>query len=256
MIRKSLIFKLGFPLFLLLLNAQFAHSQEKEEEENSLKELIQEFPFTETVYLQDQNEIQQILFYSHAKNENIGNSLGYKIEYGLTDWFQLTAGYAYNHWKTDDYSYDDGWLKSGLKMSLFNNSKNAGAIAVEAEFPINKPNIETEEEFNPSYTPMLIYARDFNQIQIHANAGAEITKDQTEWVYNLAAVYGDGNVHPLLELNARDEEEFNWFAGTGVVLNNENGWELVAGARHGIDNSHWNAILDIIYEFTPGKTEN
>lgn len=55
MIRKSLALKLSFFLCLFFLNIQFAKSQEKEGEENSLKELIQEFPFTETVYLQDKN---------------------------------------------------------------------------------------------------------------------------------------------------------------------------------------------------------
>ncbi|MGA8852873.1 MAG: hypothetical protein WB492_01715 [Christiangramia sp.] len=62
--------------FLPLLLSSIAQSEENEEEENSLEELIQEFPFSTTVYLQDQNEIQQTLFAGHAENESIGNSLG------------------------------------------------------------------------------------------------------------------------------------------------------------------------------------
>lgn len=217
--------------------------------------MIQEFPFSETFYMQDKKEIQQILFIGHSENENIGNSLGYEIEYGITDWFQISAGYTHNHWKTEELSYKTGWLETGAKVSLFNNSKNGAAIAFEAEFPVNKPDVETEEEFSPSYSPMFLYARDFNKLQIHANAGAEIQKDQTEWVYNLAAVYGYGHLHPLLEINAVDEEKFNWYAGTGLVFNNESGWELVAGARHGIENKRWNAVVDLIYEFTAGKSD-
>ena len=44
-----------------------AQTEQNEEEENSIEELIQEFPFSTTVYLQDQNEIQQTLFAGHQK---------------------------------------------------------------------------------------------------------------------------------------------------------------------------------------------
>lgn len=189
------------------------------------------------------------------ENERIGNSLGYEIEYGITDKFQISAGYTYDHWKSDDISYHDGWFEAGVKYGILNTSKQALALALEAEFPVDKPDVETEyAEFQTAYAPMLIYARDFNNLQLHTNVGAEIRKDQTEWVYNLAAVYGDGNIHPLLELNARDEEEFNWFVGTGLVFNNDNGWELVTGVNHGVDNKNWNAVLDLIYEFKPGES--
>ncbi|MGA8852872.1 MAG: hypothetical protein WB492_01710 [Christiangramia sp.] len=43
--------------------------------------------------------------------------------------------------------------------------------------------------------------------------------------------------------------------GTGPVFNNHKGWELVTGVRHGVDNSNWNGILDLIYEFNPGNSE-
>lgn len=252
--------KINFRYSLILLTFSCMaigkiQAQEQEKEEEGIKEMIQEFPFTETVYLQDQHEIQQIVYGHHSKNEGIANGLGYEIEYGITDWFQLSAGYSYNHWKKEQLSYNTGWFETGLKASLFNNAKNTAAIAFEAEFPVNKPEVETGEEFNPSYSPMLIYAIDFNKIQVHANAGAEIQKDQTEWNYNLAAVYGDGHLHPLLELNAVDEEDFNWYTGTGLIWNNEQGWEVILGARHGIDNNRWNAILDLIYEFTTGESE-
>lgn len=147
-------------------------AQEKENEENEFKEMIQEFPFTETVYLQDQHEIQQIVYAQHSKNEGIANGLGYEMEYGVTDWFQLSAGYSYNHWKTDQLSYNVDWLETDAKASLFNNAKNAGAIAFEAEIPLNKPGLDTEKEFEPSYSPMLVYAIDFNKVQLHANVGA------------------------------------------------------------------------------------
>ncbi len=244
---------LSILFFLSFLGITSAQSEK--EKKNSLKEMFQEFPFTESVYLQDQNEIQQTLFTGHTKNERIANSLGYEIEYGITSSFQLSAGYTYDHWKTDELSYHDGWLETGAKLSLFNNIKNAAALSFEAEFPVNKPEMETEEDFKPSYTPMLLYAREFKKVQVHVNAGAEIQKEHTEWIYNLAAVYGYGHVHPLLELNAINEEEFNWFAGTGLVFNNDNGWELVTGARHGVDNDYWDAIIDLIFEFKPGASE-
>lgn len=252
--------KFSFQLFIFLLvfsiiTISSVKAQEQEHEKNSIKEIIQEFPFTETVYLQDQNEIQQKVYGQHTKNEEIANSLNYELEYGITDWFQLSAGYVYNHWKTHQLSYNVGWLETGAKAGLFNNAKNAGAIAFEAEFPVNKPDVNTEEEFNPSYSPMLIYAIDFNKIQVHANVGAEIEKDETEWNYNLAAVYGSGQLHPLLELNAIDEKDFNLYTGTGLIWNNEQGWEIILGARHGIDTYYWNGIVDVIYELTPGNSK-
>ena len=141
-------------------------------------------------------------------------------------------------------------------FGILNTSRQGLALAFEAEFPVDKPKMETEEaKFQKAYTPMLIYARGFNKLQLHLNAGAEIQKDNTEWIYNAAAVYGTGSVHPLLEINAVTEDEFNWFVGTGLVFNNDNGWELVTGVRHGVDNKNWNAVLNLIYEFKPGESE-
>lgn len=74
--------KFSFQLFIFLLvfsiiTISSVKAQEQENEKNSIKEIIQEFPFTETVYLQDQNEIQQKVYGQHTKNEGITNGLLY-----------------------------------------------------------------------------------------------------------------------------------------------------------------------------------
>lgn len=240
-----------FCLVLLLMGGSYAGiAQEKEEEENGFMQMIQEFPFTESVYLQDKEELQQTLNAGHTEeDEQVGNNLGYEIEYGITEWFQLSAGYSYNHWNAENIPYNSGWLEAGATIGLLNSSKQAAVLALEAEFPVRKPDIEeVEAEDEPSYSPSLIYAIQFNKTQLHLNAGAEFQDKEVNWFYNAAAVYGTGKLHPLLEINAVSEDKFRWYVGTGLVLNSENDWELSAGARHGIDNSNWDATLNLIYE--------
>ncbi len=244
------------PINLLLCTGFWftALAQEKgEKEEEGLEQLIQEFPFSETVYLQEKNEIQQTLSGFHGENdETVSNSLGYEIEYGFSDWFQLSAGYSYEHTNTEGIPYNSGWLEAAAMIWIFNNQQNAGAVSLEAEFPVRKPDPEgIEAEDKPVYSPALIYAtRLFPDTQLHLNVGAEIAEKEVNWFYNAAAVYGTGALHPLLELNViSEEEEVNWNLGTGLVINNENGWEVVSGYRHGINNKDWNATMSLIYEF-------
>lgn len=257
--KRNAFFCLPFLSFILIIfysTNSIAQTEQNEEEENGIEELIQEFPFSTTVYLQDRNEIQQTFIAGHAEEESIGNTLGYELEYGITDRFQISAGYTYEHWKTEDVSYNAGWFEAGAILGILNTTEQALALSFEAEFPGDKPDMEIEEaEFEAAYSPMLIYARAFDRVQLHLNAGAEFQDDSTEWIYNAAAVYGTGAIHPLLEINAVSEDEFKWFVGTGLVFNNDKGWELVTGVRHGVDNKNWNAILNLIYEFSPGESE-
>lgn len=243
---------LKFCMFFLLCNGiYFSAKAQEEKEENSLDQIVQELPFTQTVYLQDQNEIQQTLKGWHTEgSEQVGNILGYEIEYGLVDWLQFSAGYTYEHWNSESIPYDSGWLEIGTAVNIFQNTKQAASFALEAEFPVKKPEVEDiEAEDEPSYSPALLYAVEFYKTQLHLNAGAEISEEETNWFYNAAAVYGKGKIHPLLEINAVSEEDFNWYAGTGLVLNGESGWEFGAGIRHGIGNSKWDGTLHLIYEF-------
>lgn len=242
--------------FFLLSSITYSGiAQEKSEEEtDKFSQLIQEFPYTESVYLQETGELQQTLSAGHTEEDDqIGNNLGYGIEYGITDWFQLAAGYSYNHWNADNIPYNTNWFEAGATIGLLNSSKQAAVLALEAEFPLKKADLEgVEVEDQPAYSPSLIYAIQFNKTQLHLNAGAEFQDKEVNWFYNAAAVYGTGNLHPLVEINAISEEEFKWYVGTGLVLNSEDGWELSAGARHGIDNSNWGANLNLIYELSLG----
>lgn len=243
-----------FALFLLLTGMTYSGiAQEKgEEEKDKFSQLIQEFPYTESVYLQEKGELQQTLNAGHTEeDEQIGNSLSYEMEYGITDWFQLSAGYSYDHWNTENIPYNTNWIEAGAELGLLNSSKQAAVLAFEAEFPVKKAGVEEiETEDKPAYSPSLLYAIQFNKTQLHLNAGAEFQDKEVNWFYNAAAVYGTGNLHPLVEINAVSEEEFKWYVGTGLVLNSENGWEVSAGARHGIDNSNWGATLNLIYELS------
>lgn len=240
-----------YPSLILILILCFSANGQENKEDEKLEQLIQEFPFSQPVYLQEAMEFQQTLSGEHFENdEEIANILGYEAEIGLSDWLQISAGYSYEHHNVQNVPYDSGWLETGIVLGLFNNTRNAAAFAFEAEFPLKKPEIEDiETEDSPSYTPTLIYAFKFDKIQFHLNAGAEFQEEEVNWLYNAAAVYGNGTFHPLLELNAVSEDDFNWYAGTGIVFNGESGWEIVAGIRRGINNSDWNAIFNLVYEF-------
>ncbi|MGB7785269.1 MAG: hypothetical protein WBL27_04130, partial [Salinimicrobium sp.] len=169
---------------------------------------------------------------------------------------QISAGYRLEHQNVESIPFDAGWLETGLAVGIFSNPKNAATFSFEVEFPVKKPDIEAiEAEDSPSYTPALTYALQFYKTQVHLSAGAEIQKDETNWFYNAAAVYGEGNVHPVLELNAVSEEEFNWYAGTGLVLNGDSGWEFGGGVRHSLSDSGWQANLHLLYEFNFGEGE-
>jgi len=232
-----------------------SYSQEKEEE-NTFKQLIQEFPFSTSVYVQEKNEIQLTGSYFHAESdEEIGNNAGFEMEYGILDGFQVSGGYSYSHNKAEDGSYHINALEAGTMFSFFNNAKNSMALSVEAQFPLNSLPEENEED-KPSYESTLSYGVQFGKTQIHLNAGAELQNEKVSWIYNVAAVYGEGYWHPMLELNTEDEEEFNTYLGPGVNYNCESGWELSSGIRHGLNNDNWAASIKLIYEFKVGAKEN
>lgn len=237
-------------------NAQSKKGKE-EEEKNSFPQVIQEFMFSQSVYLQDKHEIQQNLVTGHTEKQNeMANRVSYKLEYGILEKFQLSAGYSYDHWNSKGTSYNTGWLQTGAMLGLFSNSRHAASISFDAEFPVRKPNVENvEAEDEPSYSPTLIYARQFGQTQVHLSSGAEIQQKDVNWFYNAAAVYGTGNWHPLLELNAVSEEDFKWYLGTGVVLNGDSGWEFGAGFRHELSHSDWDGFVHLIYEFKFGEQD-
>lgn len=243
-------------LFLCFIATTMSYAQE-ENEENEFGQPIQEFFFSEPVYLQDAKEFQQTIGGAHLENnEEIANMLGYEAEFGITDRFQISAGYSFAHHNIESILFDAGRLETGLAFGLFNNAKNAATFSFEAEFPVKKPDVDdVEAEDSPSYTPALTYAVQFYKTQLHLSAGAEIQEKETNWFYNAAAVYGEGNIHPVLEINAVSEEDFNWYAGTGLVFNGDSGWEFGAGARHGIGHSEWQANFHLIYEFTFGGEE-
>lgn len=233
------------------------HAQE-ENEENKFAQPIQEFFFSEPVYLQDQNELQQTLHGIHFENdEEISNVASYEAEFGATDWLQFAAGYSFEHHNIKDIPFDSSWLETSLAVGLFNNAKNAATFSFEAEFPVKKPDVEdVEAEDTPSYTPGLTYAVQFYKTQLHISAATELQEDETTWYYDAAAVYGEGNIHPVVEINTvSEEDDFLWYAGTGIVLNGESGWEFGAGYRHQIDAAEWQANLHLIYEFTFGNEE-
>lgn len=240
-----------YSILILFLTLGFPALAQEKNEDNEFEQVIQEFPFSQPVYLQETLEFQQTLRGEHFENkEEIANILGYEGEFGLTDWLQVSAGYSYEHHNFENIPYDTGWLETGVVLGLFNNSLHAAALAFEAEFPLNKAEIDDiETEDSPSYSPVVIYAFKLNNFQVHLNAGAEFEDKEVTWLFNAATVYGNGNFHPLLELNAVSEEDFNWYAGTGLVINGESGWEFGAGIRRGIINSDWNAIFNLIYEF-------
>ncbi len=239
---------------ILLCKAQTGAEMEQEEKK-SFVQLIQEFPFSQTVYLQELREVQQTLQWEHIGAEGVpDNSLGYELEYGITEWFQLSLGYTQEYQEINRLGAGTGWFEAGTMVRLLNRPEQAATFMLEAEFPVKSADPElTDPEEEPAYMPMLIYARQWGRTQLHLNAGAELQVDKQEWFYNVAAVYGTGNWHPVLELNAESADEFNFFAGPGLVVNSEEGWELIAGIRRSLTDAEWGLSLKLLHEFTIGR---
>jgi hypothetical protein len=247
-----------FLLFFLLLfvgSTVTAVAQEREEEEG-IKQLIQELPFTETVYLQRRREVQATLSYYRTEFDiQVGNSLSLDLEYGLTDWIQFSAELENNLLKGIDRNYTLRRLELGTMIRIFNSPQHTATFALDVEFPLNKQDtdIAGAEEDELSYSPVLIYARQFGQTQLHLSGGTELQADEADWFYNAAAVYGAGRWHPLLEVTGTYLEEADWYVGTGIVINRLNGWEIITGVRRSLNHPDWDASVRVLYEFTIGK---
>lgn len=232
-----------------------AQTEIEEEEEGSFEQFIQEFPFAQTAYTQELREVQQTVQLQHSDAEGqVDNSLSYVAEYGITEWFQLSLGYNQEYQQFRKMDAGTGWLEAGTMVSMLNCSNQSTVFSLEAAFPVKSPDPElAEAEAEPAYIPMLLYARRWGDTQLHLNAGTEWQGDDQRWFYNAAAVYGTGNWHPLLELNAEVEEEFNFFVAPGFVLNNDQGWELVAGVRRSLLNPDWGLSIRLLHKFTIGE---
>lgn len=228
---------------------------ESETAEDSFEQFIQEFPFAQTSYIQELREVQQTVQLQHTDEEGQeNNSLSYVAEYGFTEWFQLSLGYNQEYQQFRKGGAGTGWLEAGTMVSVLNQSNQSAVLFLQAAIPVNKAASEIAgAEAAPAYTPMLLYAYRWGETQLHLNGGAELQGDEPQYFYNIAAVYGSGNWHPVLELNAEAEEEFNYFIAPGFVLNNEQGWELVAGVRRSLLNSDWGFSIRFLHEFTIGE---
>jgi hypothetical protein len=248
-----------FLLFFLLLfvgSTATAVAQEQEEEEEGFRQLIQEFPFTEAVYLQERREVQATLSYYRTEFDiQVGNSLSLDLEYGLTDWIQFSAELENNLLQGIDRNYTLRRLELGTMIRIFNTPQLAATFALDVEFPLNKhdTDIAGAEEDGLSYSPVLIYARQFGQTQLHLSGGTELQADEADWFYNAAAVYGAGRWHPLLEVTGTYLEKADWYVGTGIVINRLNGWEIITGVRRSLKHPDWDASVRVLYEFTLGK---
>lgn len=257
----------AYRIRLLLLLAytftcSFAFAQEQEdkssEDEESFAQPVQELPFSETVYLQEQHEVQTTLSYDHSfRPTQISNLVNYEMEYGFTDWWQVSLELQQSHRRLGEQrSFDLTHLEVGSMVGIVNKPEQALSFSFAVEFPVRKPDETEGEEIDGtdvSYFPMLIYARQIGNVQVHLNGGSELEGGDKEWFYNAAAVYGSGHWHPVLELNGTYEEEADWYVAPGMILNSDSGWEFIAGARRSLSSRNWGVALKVLYEFTVGK---
>ncbi|WP_276497105.1 hypothetical protein [Pontibacter litorisediminis] len=249
-------YNLFFLLLLFVGSTSTVLAQEQEEEEQGFHQLIQEFLFSEAVYLQERREVQATLSYYRTEADiQVGNSLSLDLEYGLRDWIQLSTELENNLLRGSDRDYTLRRLESGIMIRIFNSPQQAATFALDVEFPLNKPDTEIAgaEEDALSYSPALIYARQFGQTQLHLSGGTELQAGEANWFYNAAAVYGAGCWHPLLEVAGTYQEKADWYVGTGIDINHLSGWEFIAGVRRSLNHPDWDASVRVLYEFTLGK---
>ena len=230
--------RITFLTALIMMN--ILQAQERKEDNHDEEEYFQpveEFFITESVYPQEQFEIQ--FTFSPILNSESGDEkykFPFSFEYGITDQFQIESGIETSA-RSIGFPESADEFEIGLKYSFMNiNKKNIhAAFSLEAEFPIN------EEEENIRYTPSLIFAYDLlskYNMQIFS-----------QFSYNIINNNDDNNESEEEASNSNLDLNSGFFISLGeITIVNEFSIQTIAEES----NSELYFVPGIIYETPPG----
>lgn len=215
---------------MLSLAAVPAAAQAREE---ALEEIVQELFITETVYPQEQGEVQLTV----DSNLDTGYLGRFTAEYGITDQLQVMASTPV---VLDDDGSTSGEWSVGALYNLLNTRALAASVEVEAEF---------SSADDVVFEPALIAARQLGVLQVHGTASAAFG-DETEYFSGLGAMMDAGMFSPTLELTASGQEHLETTIGVtpGIYLHLGPHAEIGAAAPirlHGHDLPELRAIATL-----------
>jgi hypothetical protein len=165
----------------------------------NMPEYIQEFFLSEAVRCQEKGEFQ--ITFATESRQRIGSNAGVQIEYGLTDRLQFSAELPYR--VTAIPGGDERYL--GLSSTdvglLYQFMQRAHPFALSAGMMIEVP-IQSKGQL--SYESVILLAKAFGKLQIHASLLSEIEEMKPSFDYNVASVYPvKPHWFPTFELNGR-----------------------------------------------------
>ncbi|SOD03310.1 hypothetical protein SAMN05216486_1105 [bacterium JGI 053] len=160
-----------------------------------LPQLAQELFLAETVYPQEQGEVQLTLY----SRVNAGSHTRVLAEYGVTDRLQLqlvTPALERGAAGDEEGAYDAGVLYALLPFAR----PLALSMSLEASFAHGAA---------PQWEPAVIAARAWGRVQLHGTAAAELAGGEAEPWGALAGLVDAGRATPTLELvRSADHQDY------------------------------------------------
>ena len=225
--------------------AQSIENNEESESKYAFKQLIQEFLFTEAVYPQEKGEVQfTASHYYIPKTDLTAANTSLLVEYGLTQFLQIEAEvpYLWNDPNPGEAIRGVGDVEVGLLYNFWNKRQISVSAVLEAGIPTGNQEKELGNG-TIAWEPKLILANQWGRLQTHLDVGLELAPEETEYVYNLAAIYPLGAFKIVTELNGSYEQESGepgqgqWFITPAFIWNGVQGLEVALGSaiKLGID---------------------
>lgn len=225
---------------------------------SEIPELLQEFFVSETVFAQEKNEIQITVRPAYWKNKEELEILHFPVllEFGFADRFQveLTLPYQILYLKSEQPVYGKGNVEAGFLYNILKDNKPfALSVGIEVELPTAKKQkkTENEDEAGIAWEPTLIIARQFGNMQVHANLAAEITNSESEFSYNLATAIPFGKWLATVEINGEFKDEKAVYLTPGLIWKGIDDFEFGLGFSKG--SNEWGVLLMATYEFSLGR---
>lgn len=248
----SLVFCLAGTLMLFASKSAVAQKVE------GIEESLQEFFIGETVYAQDKDEVQLTLkpAFWKKEGEQIIN-IPLQFEYGFTDRFQieLELPYGFSHPKNGLPFRGIGNVEAGFLYNILKDNKPfALSLAMSAGLPTEK-RVKGAEARQVELEPNLIIARQIGGAQVHVSFGAEISKKESAFNYNLATVFPFGNWRATFELNGEISDDRIVYFTPGLIWEGLDDFEFGLGIPKNIvrNSDEWGVILMITHEFSLSK---
>jgi hypothetical protein len=209
------VMRLGLAIFMLTITSSLfvspSHCQSSTAIRDSqgkpvLPEYVQEFFLSEAVRSQDKNELQ-ITFTTSALNR-LGNNTDIQLEYGLTNRLQLNFEMPYGITATPKAEIPAHWSSTsvGLRYQVTQSDR---PFAFSMGMALGLP-IDSKREL--SYQPIVLAAKSFRRLQLHASFVTDVEKHESSFEYNVAGVYPmQHHWFPTMEFNGRRRDAQNGF---------------------------------------------